>query len=145
MIGELQKHFFKLNWNVMNGVQALFFNSNSILESHLFFHSNVSPWWSESAELHQAKRTLERKRKEELLKFTVFLEPFKEVLHELFQLCKMTSAIYWWATEWLVVLNVESQRAKSLDMDKFIGPFSSQHKNHRIHRFWDRAYVWRCR
>lgn len=41
--------------------------------------------------LHRAKMTLERK-KESKLELAVFLEPFDEVFHELFQLCKIALA-----------------------------------------------------
>ncbi|XP_077053348.1 zinc finger MYM-type protein 1-like [Siphateles boraxobius] len=169
VIGELQKRFSKPNCNIMRGVQALHPNSNSFLQESPFF-SFAEIYESDlddlKHELHQAKRILERKRKEgmqsltSILEFTVFLEPFKEVFHELFRLCKIAIAIpvstasceRSFSTLKLIknhlrttmsderlsdlgVHSVESRRAKSLDMDEFIRLFGSQHKNRRIQLF----------
>ncbi len=152
----------------MRGVQALHPNSNSFLEELTLlsfaeiYESNLEDL---RHELHQAKRSLERKRKEgmqsltTILEFTIFQEHFKEVFHELFQLCKIAIRISVSNVSWeqsfstlkliknhprttmsderlsdLGVLSVESRRANSLDME-FIRLFGSQHKKHRIQLF----------
>lgn len=86
----------------MRGVQALHPNSNCFLEeSPLFSFTEIYKLNLEDLrhELHQAKRILERKRKEGMqsltttLEFTIFLEPFSEVFHKPFRLCKIAIAI----------------------------------------------------
>lgn len=95
-----------------------------------------------------------------MLEFTEFLEPFSEVLFELFRLCKIAMALpvstaaceRSFSTLKLIknhlrttmnnerlsdlgVLSVESNRAKALDMDEFIRLFSSRHGNRKIQLF----------
>ena len=93
-----------------------------------------------------------------IVELTVFLEPHKDVFHELFRLCKIAialpvssaacersfSALKLIKTHLrttmaddrlsnLGVLSIEARRAKSLDMDKFIKLFATNHQNRRIH------------
>uniref|UniRef100_A0A6Q2XCH7 TTF-type domain-containing protein n=1 Tax=Esox lucius TaxID=8010 RepID=A0A6Q2XCH7_ESOLU len=88
---------------------------------------------------------------------TVLIEPFKEVFHKLFKLCKIAVAIpvstaacersfstlklvksYLRSTmnderlSNLGVLSVESRRAKSLNFDEFVNNFALKHNNRRI-------------
>lgn len=109
------------------------------------------------------KRILERKVKSgiqkpsSLVELTKFVEPFKEVFHELFRLCKIAIAIpvstasceRSFSTLKLIkthlrstmdddrlsslgILSVESRRAKSLDLDEFVNRFAANHNNRRI-------------
>lgn len=93
-----------------------------------------------------------------IVELAVFLEPHKDVFHELFRLCKIAialpvssaacersfSALKLIKTHLrttmtddrlsnLGVLSIEARRAKSLDMDKFIKLFATNHQNRRIH------------
>lgn len=95
-----------------------------------------------------------------ILDLTAFLEPYKEVFHELFRLCKIAIALpastatcersfsalkliknHLRTTmvdsrlSHLGVLSIESRRAKALNIDDFIKVFASQHKNRRIKLF----------
>uniref|UniRef100_A0A671K1Y8 HAT C-terminal dimerisation domain-containing protein n=1 Tax=Sinocyclocheilus anshuiensis TaxID=1608454 RepID=A0A671K1Y8_9TELE len=94
-MGELHRRFSKRNCAIMHGIQALHLKSSTFLqEEPLFsfaeiFDSNIEDL---KHELYQTKRVLERKGKNQmtsLIEFVVFLEPFKEVFHELFRLCKI--------------------------------------------------------
>lgn len=92
-----------------------------------------------------------------VLEFLVFLEPYKEVFHELFRLCKIAivtpvstascersfSALKLIKTHLrttmlddrlnhLAILSVESRRARALDMDDFVNHFATSHQNRRI-------------
>lgn len=85
---------------------------------------------------------------------TVFTEPYREVFHELFRLCKIvielpassaSCKLHFSALEGiknhlrtimvhsrlshLSILCIESRRAKTMNMDDFIKMFASQHKN----------------
>ena len=117
-----------------------------------------------SHELHQTRRLLQRKQQSGManlsgiVELAVFLEPHKDVFHELFRLCKIAialpvssaacersfSALKLIQTHLrttmaddrlsnLGVLSIEARRAKSLDMDKFIKLFATNHQNRRIH------------
>lgn len=95
-----------------------------------------------------------------LLEFVVFLEPFKDVFHELFRLGKIAIVIPVSSASCersfsalsliknhlrttmsderlshLGVLSIESPRAKALDMNEFVRRFSPCHKNRRIMLF----------
>lgn len=114
-------------------------------------------------EVYQIKRVLDRKEKNgmqkltNLIEFVAFLEPFKEVFHELFRLgkiavvtpvssasCERSFSVLALIKNHLrttmgdarlshlSVLSVESRRAKSLDLDEFVRRFSSKHGNRRI-------------
>ena len=113
-------------------------------------------------ELHQTRRLLQRKQQSGMLNLSgivelaIFPEPHKDVFHELFRLCKIAialpvssaacersfSALKLIKTHLrtmtddrlsnLGVLSIESRRAKSLDMDKFIQVFATNHQNRRI-------------
>lgn len=109
------------------------------------------------------KRILERKvtsgmqKPSSIVEVTKIIEPFKEVFHELFRLCKIAIAIpvstascersfstlklvktYLRSTmdddrlSNLGVLSVESRRAKSLDLEEFVNRFAAHHNNRRI-------------
>lgn len=166
MMGELQRRFSKLNCKIMKGIQALHPQSSIFLrEEDLFafaeiFDSNVDDL---AHELHQIKRVLERKensgmkRLTTLLEFVKFVEPFKEVFHELFRLGKIAIVIPVSSASCeqsfsalsliknhlrttmgddrlnhLGVLSIESRRAKTLDINEFLKLFGVCHKNRRI-------------
>ena len=98
LIGELDRRFSGKNCEIMHGVQSLNPNSATFLNDEpLFayaqtFESDISDL---RHEVHQTKRLLDRRMKKGLdkpasvLEFLVFLEPYKEVFHELFRLCKI--------------------------------------------------------
>lgn len=93
MTGELQRHFFKPNCTIMKGIQAFhpqsitFFQEEALFSFAKIFDLNVDDL---ANELYQIKRVLERKEKggmqrlTTLVELVVFLEPSKEVFHELF-------------------------------------------------------------
>lgn len=89
-----------------------------------------------------------------ILDSMVFTEPYREVFHELFRLCKIviglpassaSCKLHFSALEriknhlrtvmvrsrlsHLGILGIESRRAKTMNMDDFIKVFASQHKN----------------
>lgn len=102
MAGELQRRFSKPNCKIMKGIQALhpqsvtFLQEEDLLSFAKILDSNVE---EVSNELYQIERMLDREEKSgmqrltTLLEFVAFLEPFKEVFHELFRLCKIAVLI----------------------------------------------------
>uniref|UniRef100_A0A8C1KXW0 TTF-type domain-containing protein n=1 Tax=Cyprinus carpio TaxID=7962 RepID=A0A8C1KXW0_CYPCA len=93
-----------------------------------------------------------------IVDLAVFLEPHKDVFHKFFHLCKKAIALPVSSTACecsfsalnlikthlrttmtddrlsnLGVLSIEARRAKSLDMDRFIKLFATNHQNRRIH------------
>ena len=95
-----------------------------------------------------------------LLDFVVFLEPYKDVFHKLFRLCKISvvipvstascersfSALKLIKTHLrttmaderlghLGILCVESRRAHTVNMNDFVRHFASSHKNRRLMLF----------
>lgn len=150
----------------MRGIQALEPESTSILQEEAVFRlGEIYECDPEdlSHEFHQTRRLQQRKHQSGMQKLSsitdlvVFLEPHKDVFHELFRLCEIAiampissaacersfSALKVIKTNLrtamtdnrlssLVVLSIEAGRAKSLDMDWFIRIFVSNHKNRRI-------------
>lgn len=99
---ELKRRFSKPNCEIMKGIQSLNPKINSFLEeTPLFLFGNIYNTNLDDLmyELHQAKWLLERKKAAgmeypaNLLEFTVFLEPFSEIFHELFRLCRIAIAL----------------------------------------------------
>jgi glycyl-tRNA synthetase alpha subunit len=98
LIAELQRHYSKKNCEIMQGVQSLnpkrttFVNEAPLFAFAQIFESDLEDL---KHEVHQTKRLLDRRMKSgrdrlsTLLDFAVFLEPYKEVFHELFRLCKI--------------------------------------------------------
>lgn len=166
MLSELNRRFAKPNCEIMLGIQALNPSSNTFCqEQALFAFASIYECNTDDLkhELHQMKRILERKVKSgiqkpsSLVELTKFVEPFKEVFHELFRLCKIAIAIpvstasceRSFSTLKLIkthlrstmdddrlsslgILSVESRRAKSLDLDEFVNRFAANHNNRRI-------------
>ena len=93
LTAELQRRFSKKNCEIMQGVQSLNQKSTTYMnEEPLFafaptFESDVEDL---KHEVYQTKWLLDRReksgrdRRSTLLDFVVFLEPYKEVIHELF-------------------------------------------------------------
>uniref|UniRef100_A0A3Q1H4Y5 TTF-type domain-containing protein n=1 Tax=Acanthochromis polyacanthus TaxID=80966 RepID=A0A3Q1H4Y5_9TELE len=167
ILGELDRHFSKDNCDIMRGRQALDPKSKCFLQEQAVFRlGEIYESDSEdlSHELHQTRRLLQRKQQSGMQKLSsivelaVFLEPHKDVFHELFRLCKIAIALpvsraacersfsalkliksHLRTTMTddrlsnLGVLSIEARRAKSLDMDKFIKIFADNHQNRRIH------------
>lgn len=95
--GEMKRRFSKPNCEIMKGIQALNPKSKIFLqEETVFSFANIYECDLEDLkhELHQARRVVERKAQSgidlsSVLEFTVFLEPYKEVFHQLFCLCRI--------------------------------------------------------
>lgn len=158
LTAELQRRFSKKNCEIMQGVQSLNPKSTTFLnEEPLFAFAQIyeSDLEDLKHEVHQTKRLLDRREKSgsdrpsTLLDFVVFLEPYKEVFHELFRLCKISvvtpvstapcersfSALKLIKTHLrttmaddrlshIGILSVESRRARSLNMDEFVKHFA---------------------
>lgn len=166
ILGELDRRFSKDNCDIMRGIQALDPKSKSFLQEAAVFRLGEM-YASDSEdlghELHQTRRLLQRKQQSGMpnlsgiVELAIFLEPHKDVFHELFRLCKIAialpvssaacersfSALKLIKTHLcttmtddrlsnLGVLSIESRRAKSLDMDKFIKVFATNHQNRRM-------------
>lgn len=166
MLSELKRRFSKPNCAIMMGIQALNPSSASFCkEEALFSFASIYACNIDDLthEIHQMKRVLQRKvasgiqKPSNIVELTNMIEPFKDVFHELFRLCKIAIAIpvstasceRSFSTLKLVktflrstmddsrlsnlgVLSVESRRAKSLDMEDFVNRFSANHNNRRI-------------
>lgn len=166
VLGELDRRFSKDNCDIMRGIQALNPKSKTFLEEGAVFRLGEM-YASDSEdlghELHQTRRLLQRKQQSGMptlsgiVELAIFLEPHKDVFHELFRLCKIAIALPVSSAACersfsalkliknhlrttmnddrlsnLGVLSIESRRAKSIDMNKFIKVFASNHKNRRI-------------
>lgn len=114
-------------------------------------------------ELHQARKVVQRKAQcgnnmSSVVEFTTFLEPYKEVFHQLFRLCRIAVALPVSSASCersfsalklinnhlrttigderlsnIGVLSIEGRRrAKSLNMDDFVRRFALRHCNRRI-------------
>lgn len=165
LISELKRRFSKKSCEIMQGVQSLNPKSATFLneESLFAFESDLSDL---KHEFHQTKRLLDRRvksgldRPSTLLDFIVFLEPYKEVFHEIFRLCKIAvvtpvstascernfSALKLIKTHLrktmaddrlshLGTLSIESRRARALNMGDFVKHFATSHHNRRIMLF----------
>lgn len=165
---EMKRRFSKPNCEIMKGIQALNPKSKSFLqEETVFSFANIYECDLEDLkhELHQARRVVERKAQSgidlsSVLEFTVFLEPYKEVFHQLFRLCRIAialpvssagcersfSALKLIKTHLrttmnderlsnIGVLSIEARRAKLLNLDDFVKHFASHHQNRRIKLF----------
>ena len=87
------------NFEIMQGVQSLnpkgktFLNEEPLLAFAQTFESDLEDL---KPEVNQTKRLLDSREKSgmdrpsTLLDIVVFLEPYKEVFHELFRLCKIS-------------------------------------------------------
>uniref|UniRef100_A0A3Q1G6C2 DUF4371 domain-containing protein n=1 Tax=Acanthochromis polyacanthus TaxID=80966 RepID=A0A3Q1G6C2_9TELE len=102
ILGELDRHFSKDNCDIMRGRQALDPKSKCFLQEQAVFRlGEIYESDSEdlSHELHQTRRLLQRKQQSGMQKLSsivelaVFLEPHKDVFHELFRLCKIAIAL----------------------------------------------------
>ncbi|KAL6476361.1 hypothetical protein MHYP_G00148600 [Metynnis hypsauchen] len=167
LITELKRCFSKKSCEIMKGVQSLnpksatFLNEEPLCAFAQTYESDLSDL---KHEVHQTKRLLDRRvksgldRPSTLLEFIVFLEPYKEVFHEIFRLCKIAvvtpvstascersfSALKLIKTHLrttmaddrlshLGTLSVESRRA--LNIDDYVKHFSASHHNQRIMLF----------
>ena len=99
LTAELQRCFSKKNCEIMHGVQSLNPKSTTFLnEGPLFAFSQTieSDLKDLTQEVHPTKQFLDKREKSgrdrtsTLLVFVVFLEPYKEVFHELFRLHKIS-------------------------------------------------------
>uniref|UniRef100_A0A8D3DVJ6 HAT C-terminal dimerisation domain-containing protein n=1 Tax=Scophthalmus maximus TaxID=52904 RepID=A0A8D3DVJ6_SCOMX len=102
MLSELNRRFAKPNCEIMLGIQALNPSSNTFCqEEALFAFASIYECNTDDLkhEVYQMKRILERKVKSgiqkpsSIVELTKIIEPFKEVFHELFRLCKIAIAI----------------------------------------------------
>lgn len=169
LITELKRRFSKKSCEIMQGVQSLnpksatFLNEEPLFAFAQTFESDLGDL---KYEVHQTKRLLERRvksgldRPSTLLDFIVFLEPYKEVFHEIFRLCKIAvvtpvstascersfSALKLIKTHLrttmaddrlshLGTLSIESRRARALNMNEFVKHFATSHQNRRIMLF----------
>ena len=98
MIREMEKRFSKSNCNIMEGIQALNPSSSNFLKEEmvlLLAEAYGSGFPDLKNELNQARKPFERKRAKgketptTLMDLVKFLDPFKDVLFELFRLCKI--------------------------------------------------------
>lgn len=168
LTAEIDRRFSKKNCEIMEGVQSLdpkspsFLKEEPLLALGKTFESDLEDL---KHELHQTRRLLLRREKSgerpaSLLEFVGFLEPYKEVFHELFRLGKISvvipvstascersfSALKLIKTHLrttmaddrlshLGILSVESRRAYSINMEDFVKHFASSHQNRRIMLF----------
>ncbi|CAM4665821.1 unnamed protein product [Leuciscus chuanchicus] len=102
ILGELDRRFSKDNCEIMRGIQALDPKSTCFLQEEAVFRlGEIYESDSEdlSHELHQTRRLLQRKQQSGMpnlsgiVELAVFLEPHKDVFHELFRLCKIAIAL----------------------------------------------------
>ncbi|KAF3841446.1 hypothetical protein F7725_007308 [Dissostichus mawsoni] len=99
MIGEMEKHFSKSNCSIM---EALNPSSSNFLKEEmvlLFAEAYGSDLPDLKNEINQARRLFERNRAKgketptTLMDLVKFLDPFKDVLFELFRLCKIATVL----------------------------------------------------
>uniref|UniRef100_A0A3B5RDB6 DUF4371 domain-containing protein n=1 Tax=Xiphophorus maculatus TaxID=8083 RepID=A0A3B5RDB6_XIPMA len=102
LTAELERRFSQKNCEIMLGVQSLVPKSPLFLKEetlYAFGQTFESDLEDLKHEVHQTRRLLLRREKgglerpSTLLDFVVFLEPYKEVFHELFRLCKISVVI----------------------------------------------------
>uniref|UniRef100_A0A8C2HAB0 Uncharacterized protein n=1 Tax=Cyprinus carpio TaxID=7962 RepID=A0A8C2HAB0_CYPCA len=102
ILGELDRRFSKDNCEIMRGIQSLDPKSTCFLQEEAVFYLGeiyVSDSEDLSHELHQKRRLLQRKQQSGMpnlsgtVDLAVFLEPHKDVFHELFHLCKTAIAL----------------------------------------------------
>lgn len=166
LLSEVKRRFSKDNCVIMQGIQALNPCSPTFCEKDVVF-----PFASQyncstedlQYEIPQLKRILERKQSsgletpKSLIELTVFLEPYMEVFHEMFKLCKIAVALPVSTASCersfsvlkliktalrstmtderlsnLGVLSVESRRARAINLDDFVDMFAKNHNNRRI-------------
>ncbi|XP_069482613.1 zinc finger MYM-type protein 1-like [Ambystoma mexicanum] len=166
LLSELKRRFSKESCAVMQGIQALNPSSPTFCEKNV-----VLPFASQyncstedlDYEIPHVKRILDRRQTSgfekptSLLELTVFLEPYKEVFHEMFKLCKIalelpvstaacersfsvlklikTALRNTMSDERLSnlgLLSVESKRARAINLDEFVDVFAKRHSNRRI-------------
>jgi len=166
MIGEMEKRFSKSNCSIMEGIQALNPSSSNFLKEEmvlLFAEAYGSDLQDLKNELNQARRLFERNRAKgketptTLMDLVKFLDPFKDLLFELFRLCKIAAVLpvssagceRSFSTLKLVkthlrtgmtserlthlaVLAIERKRAKALDLNIFVKRFAGLHNNRRL-------------
>lgn len=86
MIGEIERHFTKLNCGIMKGIQALNPSTSNFLDEEsiaLLAKAYDADMEDLKHELHQTRLNLSRKKSDgqkclvTLMEFTRFLEPFK--------------------------------------------------------------------
>ena len=169
LLSEVRRRFSKENCIIMKGIQAMNPSSPTFCEKYVVF-----PFASQyncstedlQYEIPQLKRILERKRAsseetpKSLMELTAFLEPYREVFHEMFKLCKIALALPVSTSSCersfsvlkliktalrstmtderlsnLGVLSVESKRAKAINLDEFVDAFAKKHSNQRIMLF----------
>ena len=169
LLSEVRRRFSKENCIIMKGIQAMNPSSPTFCEKDVVF-----PFASQyncstedlQYEIPQLKRILERKRAsseetpKSLMELTAFLEPYREVFHEMFKLCKIALALPVSTSSCersfsvlkliktalrstmtderlsnLGVLSVESKRAKAINLDEFVDAFAKKHSNRRIMLF----------
>uniref|UniRef100_A0A3B5PPY9 DUF4371 domain-containing protein n=1 Tax=Xiphophorus maculatus TaxID=8083 RepID=A0A3B5PPY9_XIPMA len=102
LTAELERRFSQKNCEIMLGVQSLVPKSPLFLKEetlYAFGQTFESDLEDLKHEVHQTRRLLLRREKgglerpSTLLDFVVFLEPYKEVFHELLRLCKISVVI----------------------------------------------------
>uniref|UniRef100_A0A3B4WFJ0 TTF-type domain-containing protein n=1 Tax=Seriola lalandi dorsalis TaxID=1841481 RepID=A0A3B4WFJ0_SERLL len=162
---ELQRRFSKNNCDIMRGIQALnpkgeiFLEERTVLRLACLFDCDVEDL---KHELYQTKKVIQRKAQcgtelSSILDFTSFLEPYKEVFHQLFRLCRIAIALPVSSANCersfsalkliknhfrttmnddrlgnIGVLSIERRRARSLNLDAFVERFTHQHQNRCI-------------
>uniref|UniRef100_A0AAX7VMJ6 TTF-type domain-containing protein n=1 Tax=Astatotilapia calliptera TaxID=8154 RepID=A0AAX7VMJ6_ASTCA len=98
---EMEKRFNKTNCDIMRGIQALNPKSKSFLSEEIvvslagLYDCDIEDL---KHELYQARKVVQRRagcgnELSSILGFTTFLEPYKEVFHQLFRLCRIALAL----------------------------------------------------
>lgn len=166
LISEMEKRFSKSSIQIMKGIQGLNPASDVFLREDVVvllaeaYGSNVQDLENE---LKQAQRLFARYKEHEtnspssLIDLVKCLEPFKEVMCELYRLCKIAAVLPVSTAECersfstlklvkdhlrstmggerltnLAVLSIESERAKALDLNMFVQRYVTQHQNCRL-------------
>ncbi|KAL3997012.1 hypothetical protein ACER0C_009668 [Sarotherodon galilaeus] len=128
---EMEKRFNKTNCDIMRGIQALNPKSKSFLSEEIV----LSLAGLYDCDIEDLEHELYQTRKV----FTTFLEPYKEVFHQLFRLCRIALALpvstyknhlrTTMTDERLSnigVLSIERKRARSLSLDDFVTRFATR-------------------
>uniref|UniRef100_A0A3Q4M441 HAT C-terminal dimerisation domain-containing protein n=1 Tax=Neolamprologus brichardi TaxID=32507 RepID=A0A3Q4M441_NEOBR len=165
---EMEKRFNKTNCDIMRGIQALNPKSKNFLSEEIvvslagLYDCDIEDL---KHELYQARKVVQRRagcgnELSSVLEFTTFLEPYKEVFHQLFRLCRIALALPVSSATCersfsvlkliknhlrttmtderlsnIGVLSIERKRARSLSLDDFVTRFATRHRNRRIHLF----------